>query len=101
MRGRSVLMVPLPNRCVVVVVPSDQRVIVPLPNSWVIVGAALSTCPRLLSGETSKNCDQGTRMTEADLVRRAKRGERSAFAEIYRTHQPAIYRYIRYRVHDE
>jgi RNA polymerase sigma-70 factor (ECF subfamily) len=32
------------------------------------------------------------------LIRRAKDGDPDAFAEIYDTHQPAIYRYICYRV---
>lgn len=35
---------------------------------------------------------------EAELTRRAKEGDAHAFAEIYDRHQPAIYRYIVYRV---
>jgi len=35
---------------------------------------------------------------EARLVQRAKDGHPDAFAEIYDCHQPAIYRYIAYRV---
>jgi RNA polymerase sigma-70 factor (ECF subfamily) len=35
---------------------------------------------------------------EAQLVRRAKAGDAEAFSEIYDRHQPAIYRYICYRV---
>ena len=35
---------------------------------------------------------------EARLIRRAKDGDPAAFAEIYDEHQPAIYRYIFYRV---
>ncbi|MEA3345440.1 MAG: sigma-70 family RNA polymerase sigma factor [Chloroflexota bacterium] len=35
---------------------------------------------------------------EARLIRRAKEGDPAAFAEIYDRHQPAIYRYIFYRV---
>ena len=35
---------------------------------------------------------------EASLIQRAKEGEPAAFAEIYDRHQPAIYRYIFYRV---
>ena len=37
---------------------------------------------------------------EATLIQRAKEGDRAAFAEIYDRHQPAIYRYIFYRVGD-
>lgn len=35
---------------------------------------------------------------EAQLIQRAKDGDRAAFAEIYDQHQPAIYRYVFYRV---
>jgi RNA polymerase sigma-70 factor (ECF subfamily) len=35
---------------------------------------------------------------ERTLIRRAKAGDCDAFAEIYDRHQPAIYRYIAYRV---
>jgi RNA polymerase sigma-70 factor (ECF subfamily) len=35
---------------------------------------------------------------EAKLIQRAKAGDPAAFAEIYDEHQPAIYRYIAYRV---
>jgi RNA polymerase sigma-70 factor (ECF subfamily) len=35
---------------------------------------------------------------EARLIRRAKQGDPDAFAELYDQHQPAIYRYISYRV---
>ena len=35
---------------------------------------------------------------ETELIQRAKEGEPAAFAEIYDRHQPAIYRYIFYRV---
>ena len=38
---------------------------------------------------------------EARLIRRAKAGDPDAFAEIYDRYQPAIYRYIFYRVGDE
>jgi RNA polymerase sigma-70 factor (ECF subfamily) len=38
---------------------------------------------------------------EANLIRRAKRGDPAAFAEIYDRHHPAIYRYIFLRVGDE
>jgi RNA polymerase sigma-70 factor (ECF subfamily) len=37
---------------------------------------------------------------EARLIQRAKRGDPTAFAEIYDRHQPAIYRYIFYQVRD-
>ena len=37
---------------------------------------------------------------EATLIQRAKEGDPAAFAEIYDRHQPAIYRYIFYRVGD-
>jgi RNA polymerase sigma-70 factor (ECF subfamily) len=37
---------------------------------------------------------------EATLIQRAKEGDPAAFAEIYDRHQPAIYRYILYRVGD-
>jgi RNA polymerase sigma-70 factor (ECF subfamily) len=37
---------------------------------------------------------------EEDLVRRAKAGDRQAFAEIYERHHGAVYRYILYRVGD-
>ena len=37
---------------------------------------------------------------EDALVQRAKQGDPTAFAEIYVRHQPAIYRYIFYRVDD-
>ena len=37
---------------------------------------------------------------EIQLIQRAKRGDRTAFAEIYDRHQPAIYRYIFYQVSD-
>lgn len=37
---------------------------------------------------------------EADLIKRAKRGEAAAFAEIYDRCQPAIYRYVFYQLHD-
>jgi RNA polymerase sigma-70 factor (ECF subfamily) len=37
---------------------------------------------------------------EAQLVRRAKDGDRDAFAEIYDRHHQAIYTYVYYRVHD-
>ncbi len=37
---------------------------------------------------------------EARLVQRAKEGDPTAFAEIYDRHQPAVYRYIFYRVGD-
>jgi len=35
---------------------------------------------------------------ESSLIQRAKAGDPTAFAEIYDRHQPAIYRYIFYRV---
>jgi RNA polymerase sigma-70 factor (ECF subfamily) len=38
---------------------------------------------------------------EAELIQRAKNGESAAFSEIYDRHQPAIYRYIFYRVSTE
>jgi RNA polymerase sigma-70 factor (ECF subfamily) len=38
---------------------------------------------------------------EARLIQRAKKGDSAAFAEIYDRHQPAIYRYIFYRVSDQ
>jgi len=37
---------------------------------------------------------------EARLIKRAKKGDPTAFSEIYDRHQPAIYRYIFYRVED-
>jgi RNA polymerase sigma-70 factor (ECF subfamily) len=37
---------------------------------------------------------------EANLIQQAKEGDPAAFAEIYDRHQPAIYRYIFYRVGD-
>ncbi|MFQ6099926.1 MAG: RNA polymerase sigma factor [Anaerolineae bacterium] len=37
---------------------------------------------------------------EARLIQRAKKGDPTAFAEIYDRHQPAIYRYIFYQVDD-
>ncbi|MDY6875123.1 MAG: sigma-70 family RNA polymerase sigma factor [Chloroflexota bacterium] len=37
---------------------------------------------------------------EARLIQRAKEGDPAAFAEIYDQHQPAVYRYIFYRVDD-
>jgi RNA polymerase sigma-70 factor (ECF subfamily) len=37
---------------------------------------------------------------EARLIQRAKKGEPAAFAEIYDRYQPAIYRYILFRVDD-
>ena len=37
---------------------------------------------------------------EAQLIQQAQRGDPAAFAEIYDRHQPAIYRYIYYRVGD-
>jgi RNA polymerase sigma-70 factor (ECF subfamily) len=37
---------------------------------------------------------------EARLIQRAKKGDPSAFAELYDRYQPAIYRYIFYRVDD-
>ena len=37
---------------------------------------------------------------EAVLIRRAKAGDPDAFAQIYNRCQPAIYRYIFFRVHD-
>jgi RNA polymerase sigma-70 factor (ECF subfamily) len=36
-----------------------------------------------------------------DLIRRAKNGDPGAFAELYDCHQPAIFRYITYRVGSE
>jgi RNA polymerase sigma-70 factor (ECF subfamily) len=38
---------------------------------------------------------------EAKLIQRAKNGDSAAFSEIYDRHQPAIYRYIFYRVSTE
>jgi len=37
---------------------------------------------------------------EARLIQRAKKGDPSAFAELYDRYQPAVYRYIFYRVDD-
>jgi RNA polymerase sigma-70 factor (ECF subfamily) len=37
---------------------------------------------------------------EARLIQRAKQGDPNAFTEIYDRHQPAVYRYIFYRVCD-
>lgn len=37
---------------------------------------------------------------ETKLIRRAQQGDPAAFAEIYDRHQPAVYRYIYYRVRD-
>ena len=37
---------------------------------------------------------------EARLIRRAQRGDPAAFTEIYDRHQPAVYRYVFYRVGD-
>ena len=37
---------------------------------------------------------------EAQLIQRAQRGDPAAFTEIYDRHQPAVYRYIYYRVSD-
>ena len=39
-----------------------------------------------------------TDIDEAKLIRRAKEGDPDAFARLYDEHQPAIYRYIFYRV---
>jgi RNA polymerase sigma-70 factor (ECF subfamily) len=44
----------------------------------------------------SAEADMGRQ--EARLIQRAKDGDPAAFAEIYEQHQPAIYRYICYRV---
>ena len=41
-----------------------------------------------------------TSSDEARLIQRAQQGDRAAFAEIYERHQPAVYRYIYYRVGD-
>jgi RNA polymerase sigma-70 factor (ECF subfamily) len=35
------------------------------------------------------------------LIERARQGEADAFAEIYRRFQPAVFRYVRFRVSDE
>ena len=35
---------------------------------------------------------------EARLIKRAQQGDADAFAEIYELHQPAVYRYVYYRV---
>lgn len=37
---------------------------------------------------------------EAELVQRAKQGDLAAFTEIYDQHQPAVYRYVFFRVGD-
>ncbi|MCD6552780.1 MAG: hypothetical protein J7M16_02080 [Anaerolineae bacterium] len=37
---------------------------------------------------------------EAQLIQRAQQGNPAAFAEIYDQYQPAVYRYIYYRVGD-
>jgi len=37
---------------------------------------------------------------EAQLVKRAKRGDQTAFAEIYTRHHDAVYAYLYYRVND-
>jgi len=39
-----------------------------------------------------------TSAQEGELIRRAKRGDPAAFAEIYDRFQPAVYRYVSYRV---
>jgi RNA polymerase sigma-70 factor (ECF subfamily) len=39
-----------------------------------------------------------TNNDEAKLIRRAKDGDPTAFAQLYDEHQPAIYRYVLYRV---
>lgn len=35
---------------------------------------------------------------DKDLIRRAKKGDTTAFTEIYDCYQPAVFRYIRYRI---
>jgi len=40
------------------------------------------------------------RSDDERLVRRAQKGDRAAFGEIYEQHQPAVYRYVYYRVGD-
>jgi RNA polymerase sigma-70 factor (ECF subfamily) len=44
--------------------------------------------------------EEDTPRNDAGLVQRAKQGDPSAFAEIYDRYQPAIYRYVYFRVHD-
>ncbi|MFN2218915.1 MAG: sigma factor, partial [Anaerolineae bacterium] len=41
-----------------------------------------------------------SRDDEAQLVRRAKKGDPAAFAEIYTRHHDSVYAYLYYRVHD-
>lgn len=41
-----------------------------------------------------------SRDDEAQLVRRAKKGDQTAFAEIYTRHHDAVYAYLYYRVND-
>jgi RNA polymerase sigma-70 factor (ECF subfamily) len=40
------------------------------------------------------------RSEDEQLVRRAQKGEQAAFAEIYELYQPAVFRYVYYRVAD-
>lgn len=40
------------------------------------------------------------RSEDEQLVRRAQKGDQAAFAEIYELHQPAVFRYVYYRVGD-
>jgi RNA polymerase sigma-70 factor (ECF subfamily) len=41
-----------------------------------------------------------SREDEAQLIRRAKQGDQTAFAEIYTRHHDAVYTYLLYRVND-
>ena len=41
-----------------------------------------------------------SRSDEAQLIRRAKQGDQTAFAEIYTRHHDAVYTYLFYRVND-
>ncbi len=55
-----------------------------------------ATLDRTVTSAEPRMTDQ-----EARLIQRAKDGDPAAFAEIYDRHQPAIYRYVFYRVGTE
>ena len=59
-----------------------------------------STLKRPVVKPRAKLKGKKTSKDESTLIQQAKEGDRTAFAEIYDRHQPAIYRYIFYRVGD-